>query len=171
MFVRESHFFVAEPPLLKKVEAHRRETNWVWSWATRTGEKKRSPKHACSFRSSSRKVMSQPLHRFVSLLTLQEHSQTGQNFGGWIQNKKPYADLEFAYWQLNALCSFNFLFFRVLLLPQQNEIQLVSRFFLSSKPFGPGNLIQSLAMPISVMNVQGEGGISYKSDGDARFGV
>ena len=48
MFVRESHFFVAEPPLLWEVEAHRREKNWVWSWATRTGsgEKKRSPKHA-----------------------------------------------------------------------------------------------------------------------------
>ena len=53
------------------------------------------------------------------------------------------------------MCSFNFLFFRVLLLPQQNEIQLVSRFFLSSKPFGPGKWIQSLAMPISVMNAWG----------------
>ena len=62
--------------------------------------------------------------------------------------------------------SFNFLFVRVLLLPQQNEIQLVSRFFLSSKPFGPGNWIQSLAMPISVMNARGE--IPYKSDEDAR---
>ena len=55
------------------------------------------------------------------------------------------------------LCSFNFLFFRVLLLPQQNEIQLVSRFFLSSKPFGPGNWMQSLAMAISVMNARGGG--------------
>ena len=54
-----------------------------------------------------------------------------------------------------ALCSFNFLFFRVLLLPQQNEIQLVSRFFLSSKPFGPENWLQSLAMRISVMNARG----------------
>ena len=64
------------------------------------------------------------------------------------------------------MCSFSFLFFRVLLLPQQNEIQLVSRFFLSSKPFGPGNWIQSLAMPISVMNARGE--LTFKSDGDAR---
>ena len=54
-----------------------------------------------------------------------------------------------------ALYSFNLLFFCVLLLPQQNEIQLVSRFFLSSKPFDPGNWIQSLAMPISLMNAGG----------------
>ena len=74
--------------------------------------------------------------------------------------------LEICLLTTKALCSFNFLFFRVLLLPQQNEIQLVSRFFLSSKPFGPGNWIQSLAMPISVMNARGE--LPYKSDGDAR---
>ena len=60
-----------------------------------------------------------------------------------------------------ALCSFNFLFFRALLLPQQNEIQLVSRFFLPSKPFGPENWIQSLAMRISVMNARGGGGDSH----------
>ena len=63
--------------------------------------------------------------------------------------------LEICLLTTKALCSFNFLFVRVLLLPQQNEIQLVSRFFLSSKPFGPGNWIQSLAMPISVMNARG----------------
>ena len=51
--------------------------------------------------------------------------------------------LEICLLTTKALGSFNFLFFRVLLLPQQNEIQLVSRFFLSSKPFGPGNWIQS----------------------------
>ena len=71
--------------------------------------------------------------------------------------------LEICLLTTKALGSFNFLFFRVLLLPQQNEIQLVSRFFLSSKPFGPGNWIQSLAMPISVMNARGE--LPYKSDG------
>ena len=59
--------------------------------------------------------------------------------------------------------SFNILFFRILLLPQQNEIQMVSRFFLSSKPVGPGNWIQSLAIPISLMNASG-GGLPYKSD-------
>ena len=32
--------------------------------------------------------------------------------------------------------------------------------------FGPGNWIQSLAMPISVMNARGE--LTFKSDGDAR---
>ena len=74
--------------------------------------------------------------------------------------------LEICLLTTKALGSFNFLFFRVLLLPQQNEIQLVSRFFLSSKPFGPGNWIQSLAMPISVMNARGE--LTFKSDGDAR---
>ena len=75
--------------------------------------------------------------------------------------------LEICLLTTKALCSFNFLFFRVLLLPQQNEIQLVSRFFLSSKPFGPGNWMQSLAMAISVMNARG-GELTYKSDGDAR---
>jgi len=74
--------------------------------------------------------------------------------------------LEICLLTTKALCSFNFLFFRLLLLPQQNEIQLVSRFFLSSKPFGLGNWIHSLAIPISVMNDRG--GLPYKSDGDAR---
>ena len=94
----------------------------------------------------------------MSLLTLQEQSsQTGQNFGRWIRNKtKNLCSTEICLLTTKALYSFNLLFFRVPLLPQQNEIQLVSRFFLSSKPFSPGNWIQSLAMPMSVMNARGD---------------
>ena len=108
----------------------------------------------CSFRSSSRKINQFRVKRYivdVSLLTLQEQSsQTGQNFVRCIRNKtKTLCSTDICLLTTKALYSFNLLFFRVLLQPQQNEIQLVSRFFLSSKPFGPGNWIQSLAMPIS----------------------
>ena len=72
----------------------------------------------CGFR------YSQPLHRVVSLLTLQEQSsQTGQNFGRRIRNKKLMRHLETCLLTTKALHSFNFTFFPVLLLPQQNEIQ------------------------------------------------
>ena len=72
----------------------------------------------CGFR------YSQPLHRVVSLLTLQEQSsQTGQNFGRRIQNKKLMRHLELCLLTTKALHSFNSIFFPVLLLLQQNEIQ------------------------------------------------
>ena len=60
----------------------------------------------------------------MSSLTLQEQSsQTGQTFGRRIQNKKLMRHLEICLLTTKALQSFNFIFFPVLLLPQQNEIQ------------------------------------------------
>ena len=54
------------------------------------GRKKGVPDMQLSFVvAKNSRVWSQALHRVVSLLTLQEQSsQTGQNFGRWIQNKK-----------------------------------------------------------------------------------
>ena len=61
----------------------------------------------------SSRVLSQPLHRFVSLLTLQEQfSQTSENFGRWIQNKKTLCSIQkFAYWQLKLCVVLTFYFF------------------------------------------------------------
>ena len=60
----------------------------------------------------------------MSLLTLQEQSsQTGQNFGRRIQNEKLMRHLEICLLTTKVLHSFNFMFFFVFLLPQQNEIQ------------------------------------------------
>ena len=60
----------------------------------------------------------------MSLLTLQEQSsQTGQNFGRRIQNEKLMRHLEICLLTTKAFHSFNFIFFPVLLLPHQNEIQ------------------------------------------------
>ena len=164
MFARESHFFGTSiviktwsPSMWKKLGLSYPYRLW--------GDEKEC--QTCSFRSSSRKINQFRVNRYivVSLLTLQEQfSQTGQYFARWIRNKtKTLCSTEICLLTTKALYSFNLLFFRVLLLPQQNEIQLVSRFFLSSKPFGPGNWIQSLAMPVSLMNAGG--GFPYKSDG------
>ena len=77
-----------------------------------------------------------------------------KNLAGEFKMKNLCIILKFVYRQLKlciVLTVYFFLFFYC-----RNKMkysQLVSRFVLYSKLFGPGNQIQSLAMPMSVMNV------------------
>ena len=77
-----------------------------------------------------------------------------KTLAGEFKMKNLCSILKFVYRQLKlciVLTVYFFLFFYC-----RNKMkysQLVSRFVLDSKLFGPGNQIQSLAMPMSVMNV------------------
>ena len=109
--------------LLQKLEAYPCEKNWFWATHTDSGERKRSPRHAAFVR--RRENFTSLGSTVTSSLVLAHapgtiYSQTGQNFGRWIQNN---SISKFAYWQPKFCIVLTFYFFRVLLLPHQNEIQ------------------------------------------------
>ena len=91
--------------LLQKLEAYPCEKNWFWATRTDSGERKRSPRHAAFVR--RRENFTSLGSTVTSSLVLAHtrgtiYSQTGQNFGRWIQNN---SILRFAY------CIYFFVFF------------------------------------------------------------